>query len=276
MPDDAQPHAGSEPDRAPTQHARRAAPLDARTAGRTKRGGRPTGVTLILAGVLAVAVAAAATVVLVHVSRQGSAAATTRPSTGITASNASLMGLVTLRHQQAPNFTLTDQNGKTVSLAQLSRNHTVVLGFMDDKCHDICPIVAHELVDAYHDLGARARSVDFVNVNVNAAHPSTATLRSFMAERGHGVATLPDFYYVTGTASALKKVWADYHIKVLVNPKTGVVVHSDRLYFLAPGGAEVYKATPFANMRKNGTGWLPTPTISQWGRGIAQYAKAAA
>ena len=233
-------------------------------------------VALVAAALLVVAVAATATAVLVHVSRGGAAAAATHENGHITASNAELMGLVTLRRRVAPGFTLTDQHGRTVSLSQLDRHHVVVLGFMDDKCRDICPIVAQELVDAYHDLGARARSVDFVDVNVNAAHPAPATLRAFMDESGHGVATLPDFYYVTGSASALEQVWKDYGIKVVVNPKTGTVVHSDLMYFLAPGGAESYKATPFANMRKNGTGWLPAPMISQWGRGIAQYAAAAA
>lgn len=191
----------------------------------------------------------------------------------IKTSNANLMGLQQLKAARAPNFTLTDQNGRTISLNKLDRTHMVVLSFMDDRCTDICPIVAQELINAYHDLGSRASDVVFVAVNVNASHNATRWLRAFIAK--HGLASVPTFHYVTGSPAALRAVWADYKITVKVDPSTGKVYHSEGMYFIAPGGAQRYEATPFANLRKNGTGWLPKATITQWGQGIAQYAKAA-
>lgn len=192
----------------------------------------------------------------------------------IPASNAALIGLQKLSASQAPGFTLTDQNGRQISLAQLDRSHAVVLAFMDDRCRDVCPIVAREIADAYRDLGRLASKVEFVSVNVNAAHDSLHWLRSFIAEQGHALADVPTFHYVTGSASALQRVWHEYGITVKVDPQTGAVYHSEGMYFIAPGGSNRYEATPFANLRKNGTGWLPATTITQWGRGIAQYAKA--
>lgn len=189
----------------------------------------------------------------------------------IASSNAALMGLQKLPGKKAPDFTLTDQNGQTVRLSKLLRHHGVVLSFMDDRCTDICPIVGHELADAYHDLGATAKHVVFVSVNVNAAHHQVHWLDNFIHVKAPELATLPDFHYVTGSPSALQKVWRDYHLTVKV--QAGKVYHSEALYFIGPGGAMRYQATPFANQRSNGTGWLPTPTITQWGHGIAQYAR---
>ncbi|MDA8295732.1 MAG: SCO family protein [Actinomycetota bacterium] len=188
---------------------------------------------------------------------------------------ANLMGLEHLAPRQAPGFRLVDQFGTRVSLSELDRHRVVVLGFMDDRCEDVCPLVAQELVDAYRDLGPTARHIAFVAVNVNAGHRATRWLRAFIAERGHGIASIPDFYYLTGSAPALRSVWSKYHIKVEVAP-SGRVVHGEALYFIAPGGTMRYEATPFANLRSNGTGWLPPATITQWGRGIARYAAAVA
>lgn len=61
-----------------------------------------------------------------------------------------------------------------------------------------------------------------------------------------------------------------------ISASNAAVMGLVRLDGAAPGGAERYEATPYANMRPNGAGWLPAITISQWGRGIAQFAEAAA
>lgn len=203
---------------------------------------------------------------------------TEAPPTGqadkpVHATNAELMGLQKLGGTRAPNFTLTDQNGHSITLSKVDRNHAVVLSFMDDRCTDICPLVAKELTDAYHNLGSKAANVEFVAVNLNAAHNARHWLRTFIHSHSPELASLPNFHYVTGTPAALRRVWSEYHITVKVAPGTGKVYHSEGMYFIAPGGANRYEATPFANLQKNGTGTLPAPTIIQWGQGIAQYAE---
>ena len=89
------------------------------------------------------------------------AGANLRPSGipgNISTSLANLMQLSPVPATRAPGFTLTDQQGHTMSLASL-RGKVVVLEFMDPHCTDICPIVSQEFVDAYHKLGhGRARS----------------------------------------------------------------------------------------------------------------------
>lgn len=186
----------------------------------------------------------------------------------IQANLANFMGLSPAPGTTAPNFTLVDQKGQPVSLSQF-RGKVVALEFMDSKCIDICPIISQEFVDAYHDLGTRASKVVFVGVNVNAANASVADVASFTAE--HGLGGIPNWYYLTGSPAALKAVWNAYGVQVQVDPKTGVVLHSNPLYFIGPRGHERYVATPYANMRPNGTGYLAASSITRWGTGIAHY-----
>lgn len=187
------------------------------------------------------------------------------------ASDAELMGLTTLHGRRAPGFTLVDQNGRQVSLSALE-SRPVVLTFFDPMCTDVCPLLAQELVDAAHDLGPRSEDVSFVAVNVNPAHTSIADVARFTDE--HGLKAVPHFYFLTGSPSQLGPIWKTYGVQVELNPKTGTVVHSSVMYFLYTGGAMRYQATPFANERANGTGWLPPATIAQWGNGIARYSRA--
>lgn len=210
------------------------------------------------------------------VSREKLAAASVKPASvsnrALPASLAAMMGLER-SHHPVTGFTLTNQHGQPVQLSHLDRHHAVVLTFMDDRCRDICPLVAQELVDAYHKLGPAAAKVDFVAVNVNAAHNAPVWLRRFIASSGHGIGAVPTFSYLTGSPGKLRGIWSRWGITVQV-AANGTVVHSEAMYFIAPGGRVRYVATPYANLRKNGTGWLPLSTITGWGNGIARYAKA--
>ena len=52
----------------------------------------------------------------------------------------------------APGFTLTDQDGRKVSLASL-HGKVVLLTFLDDTCTTDCPLIAQEFRQAGHALG---------------------------------------------------------------------------------------------------------------------------
>ena len=53
----------------------------------------------------------------------------------------------------APDFTLTDQFGHTVTLSSL-RGHEVVLAFIDSQCITLCPLTAEIMYDAKARLSA--------------------------------------------------------------------------------------------------------------------------
>jgi cytochrome oxidase Cu insertion factor (SCO1/SenC/PrrC family) len=179
---------------------------------------------------------------------------------------ANLMALAPLSATAAPGFSLVDQRGRTVTLADL-RGRAVVLEFMDTHCTDICPIVSQEFVDASHDLGANASRVAFVAVNVNLYHARVADVAAFSGQ--HQLDTIASWHFLTGSQTALKSVWRDYGIEVIARGPTADVVHSSEIFFIDPSGHERFVANPVVDHTNAGTAFLPGGQISSWGHGIA-------
>ncbi len=183
---------------------------------------------------------------------------------------ATLMALSPVKERPAPGFSLTDQNGRRLSLAGL-KGHPVVLEFMDPHCTDICPIVSQEFVDAYHDLGPLGRKVVFVAINVNRYHASVAAVARFSAE--HDLTSIPTWHFLTGPVPLLRKAWKQYGIAVQAPSPNADIIHSSIVYFIAPNGKERYLASPQVDHTKAGKAFLPVPQLSGWGRGIALVAR---
>jgi cytochrome oxidase Cu insertion factor (SCO1/SenC/PrrC family) len=196
-----------------------------------------------------------------------------RPSgipANISTSLANLMELSPVPGDRAPAFTLTDQNGHTLSLASL-RGKVVVLEFMDPHCTDICPIVSQEFVDAYHQLGARAGKVVFAAVNVNQYHATVADMAAFSdAQR---LNTIPGWHFFTGPVPALRTVWRDYNIAVQAPSPNADIIHSSSVYFIDARGRERFVASPMVDHTSGGASYLPLAQISAWAGGIAGLAK---
>jgi len=179
---------------------------------------------------------------------------------------ADLMALSPAPHRPAPDFSLMDQSGSTISLSSF-RGRAVVLEFTDSHCTDVCPIVSQELVDAYHQLGPAARHVVFVSVNVNPFHATLADVVAYTQE--HQLNTIPSWHYFTGPVNELQVVWQAYGIEVSAASPTADVVHSDTMYFIDPLGNERYIATPMVDHNAKGTAYLPGGQLSSWGQGIS-------
>lgn len=228
--------------------------------------------------VLGLAVIASATLAVMAVrNRSANGTATTQQIrvTGLPASvstaTANIMGLSPIKTAPAPDFTLTDQNGHTLSLSSL-RGKAVVLEFMDPHCTDICPLVSKEFVDANKDLGASASKVVFAAVNVNQYYASVASMMTF--SRAHNLVSIPSWHFFTGPTATLQRVWRDYGIDVSAPHPNADILHTSLLYFIDPQGNERFIASPVVNHTKAGKSFLPAATLSAWGRGIAQVAKA--
>lgn len=135
----------------------------------------------------------------------------------------------------AANFTLTDQHGRTVSLTRF-RGRSVVLSFNDDRCTDICTLLAEDVVAADRDLGAAASDVVFLSVNANPYYPAVSAVRSWTD--GHGLGRERNWVFATGPPAALTTVWHEYGVEVELDPTNRTVVHSTELYFIGPTGRE--------------------------------------
>ena len=221
----------------------------------------------------AIIVGGTAVVTVFAVIRARSGPQPARP-TGIPASvsdaQINLMGLSPVPARIAPGFTLTDQDGRALSLSSL-HGKVVVLEFMDPHCTDICPIVSQEYVDAYRDLGALAGRVVFAAVNVNQYHAAVSDMLAYSREQR--LTTIPSWHFLTGPVPDLRKVWDGYEIAVRAPSPDADIVHTSAVYFIDPAGRERFVAAPMVDHASSGASYLPAGQITAWGQGIAQVAR---
>ena len=133
----------------------------------------------------------------------------------------------------APDFSLTDQDGRTVSLASL-RGKVVLMTFLDPVCTSDCPIIAQEFKQAGQLLGAQAARVELVAVVANPTYRSTAFTRAF--DRQEGLTTVPDWRYLTGSLGQLGAVWRHYGVTVQNLPAGAMSAHNDLAVVIDPAG----------------------------------------
>jgi cytochrome oxidase Cu insertion factor (SCO1/SenC/PrrC family) len=183
-------------------------------------------------GVVVAAVLAAILLVGAH----GGTSGTGDVAPGIDRPAAALLQLDVLGARSAapaPNFTLTDQHGHPVSLASL-RGRAVVLTFNDDRCTDLCPLLAQDVVVADRDLGSAARRVVFLSVNANPFYPQVQAVAQWTDQ--HGLGHVANWVYTTGSPAQLEAVWQLYGVTVEEDAATRTVVHSTGITFIDPAG----------------------------------------
>jgi len=78
----------------------------------------------------------------------------------------------------APAFSLTDQHGRTVTLASL-RGKVVLLTFLDPVCTNGCPLEAQEFRAAGQLLGASDRHVELVAISANPVDYQVGYVQAF-------------------------------------------------------------------------------------------------
>jgi cytochrome oxidase Cu insertion factor (SCO1/SenC/PrrC family) len=133
----------------------------------------------------------------------------------------------------APGFALTDQDGRTVSLASL-HGKVVLMTFLDPVCTTDCPIIAQEFKQAGQMLGAQAGHVELVAVVANPTYRSTAFTRAF--DRQEGLTAVPNWLYLTGSLGQLGEVWRHYGVTVQNLPAGAMSAHNDLAVIIDPAG----------------------------------------
>jgi cytochrome oxidase Cu insertion factor (SCO1/SenC/PrrC family) len=133
----------------------------------------------------------------------------------------------------APAFSLTSQSGTPVSLASL-HGKVVLLTFLDPVCTTDCPLIAQEFRQADQVLGASARNVELVAIALNPVYHTPQVTRAFDLQEG--LAKVPNWLYLTGSLTALRRVWHDYGIAAQVLPAGGMILHSDVAYVIDGSG----------------------------------------
>jgi cytochrome oxidase Cu insertion factor (SCO1/SenC/PrrC family) len=133
----------------------------------------------------------------------------------------------------APGFTLTDQNGQTVSLAGL-RGKTVLLTFLDPVCVTDCPLIAQEFREADEMLAAQSKQVVLVAINLNPLYDNVSYLRAF--DQQEHLASIANWHYLTGSPRQLAVIWRDYGVASQTLPAGAMLGHSDAAFVISSAG----------------------------------------
>ncbi len=134
----------------------------------------------------------------------------------------------------APAFTLTDQDGRTVSLASL-HGKVVLLTFLDDTCTTDCPLIAQEFRQAGRLLSTDTARVELVAINYNPVNTGVSYIQAF--DRQEGMAGVPNWLYLTGTLAQLQQVWDHYAIPPPERlPAGSMIGHGDYAFVLDQSG----------------------------------------
>lgn len=118
----------------------------------------------------------------------------------------------------APDFSLTDQDNKPVSVSAL-RGRVLAITFLDSHCKQLCPLQGDQLGQAMRLLAPR----DSLSLLVVSVAPATDTADS---ERAFAAAHqwTGDWHWLTGTPDELASVWKAYSIAVQGTPDN--ILHS--------------------------------------------------
>ena len=134
----------------------------------------------------------------------------------------------------APAFTLTDQDGRAVTLASL-RGKVVLLTFLDDTCSVDCPLIAQEFRQAGQLLSADTGRVELVAINYNPIDTQVGYIQAF--DRQEGLAGVPNWLYLTGTLAQLQPVWRQYAIAPPeILPAGSMIGHGDYAFIIDQAG----------------------------------------
>jgi cytochrome oxidase Cu insertion factor (SCO1/SenC/PrrC family) len=133
----------------------------------------------------------------------------------------------------AKGFALTDQHGRTVSLASL-RGKVVLLTFLDPVCTTDCTLIAQEFRATGQLLGAASRWVELVAIVTNPVYHQVTDTVAF--DRQEHLDQVPNWRYLTGSVPQLRQVWNDYDITAEILPAGSMIGHQDVAYVIDQAG----------------------------------------
>lgn len=131
----------------------------------------------------------------------------------------------------APALTLHDASGRVFTLAG-RRGYTLVT-FIYTHCPDVCPLIASNLNTGLRQIGARTHHVSVLAVSVDPQGDTPAAVRAY-EKRMH---LLPQFHYLIGTRSALRRVWSAWHVAAVAR-SADLVDHVAYTALIDPAGRE--------------------------------------
>jgi protein SCO1/2 len=166
----------------------------------------------ILLALTSVVVLAFALVVIIDRPATQSSAGTSSTDTGTPvaehASSSGFDGALLPGDVTAPDFTLTDQHRRRVSLGQY-RGRVTILTFLSSACPPTCPLVAQQIRGALDELGeAGGHPIPTLIVSADPAADTPAAVGRFLRE----ASLTGRVEYLTGTRAQLQPIWHAYNV----------------------------------------------------------------
>jgi protein SCO1 len=106
---------------------------------------------------------------------------------------------------KAPDFTLENQDGDTVSMRDF-RGRPVIVTFLYTTCEDTCPVQAQTVRGALDELG---EDVPAIAIAVDPPRDTPERARAFLSEQR----ALGRLDFVLGTRAELRKLWDGYYVR---------------------------------------------------------------
>jgi cytochrome oxidase Cu insertion factor (SCO1/SenC/PrrC family) len=215
-----------------------------------------------LAGLVLAAVIALIAMALAN-GKQTSAASDDYLRPGLNKPTADLLALDPMTGEdqvKAPAIDLTNEDGKPLTLSQF-HGKVAIVTFNDDRCTDLCALLAQDVIAADNDLTAAERAdVAFVSINANPYYPAPADAMAW--SRQHGLAALGNWYFGTGSPKQLTTAAAAWGVPIQLDPTNRDVVHGTEIFIVGLNGNEI-------DLAQFGSGAADT---AAFGHGLAQLA----
>ena len=133
----------------------------------------------------------------------------------------------------APDFTLTDQDGRQVTLSSL-RGQVVLLTFLDPVCVSDCPLIAQEFRQAGQLLGSSDPHVKLIAIDVNPLYSQIDYVRAF--DRQENLGGIADWRYLTSSPARLRQVYHAYGVPAETLPGGAMLGHNDIVFVIDAHG----------------------------------------
>jgi len=153
-------------------------------------------------------------------------------------SKADYYGIVYER--EAPEFTLTDQDGDQVSLSDF-KDKVVLIFFGYTHCPDICPMTMSVMNNVVDQLADQADRVQVVFVTVDPERDTQQKLKTYIPYYNES------FIGLTGTAEEIDKVADDYNVyyskEEVESSSEYLMGHNSSVLLITPDG-EIFLRYP--------------------------------
>jgi protein SCO1 len=136
-----------------------------------------------------------------------------------------------------PNLTLTDQNGKKVSLASL-KGKPVLFDFIYTSCPGPCLMLTSRMRLIANRLGPMLGSkVWFVSVTVDPEHDGPAELLNYAKQQG---ADQNGWLFLTGSPADIEQLMNQFKL-IRQREADGTVDHVLEFFLVGPDGRQLYQ-----------------------------------